>query len=47
MENNLPLRDSHEHLREGSGVFLSAVDMIPKFDPAIRAHLESLKKTQN
>lgn len=44
-ENNLPLRGSHEHIGEaGSGVFLSAVDMISKFDPELRAHVESLNK---
>ncbi|KAK4887409.1 hypothetical protein RN001_003680 [Aquatica leii] len=44
-ENNLPLRGSHEHIGEsGSGVFLSAVDMISKFDPELRAHIESLNK---
>ncbi|KAL4705509.1 hypothetical protein ACJJTC_011451 [Scirpophaga incertulas] len=44
-ENNLPLRGSHERIGEsGSGVFLSAVDMISKFDPELRAHIESLHK---
>nr|CAI5828284.1 unnamed protein product [Callosobruchus analis] len=44
-ENNLPLRGSHERIGEsGSGVFLSAVDMIAKFDPELRAHIESLHK---
>nr|CAI5826314.1 unnamed protein product [Callosobruchus analis] len=44
-ENNLPLRGFHERIGEsGSGVFLSAVDMIAKFDPELRAHIESLHK---
>nr|CAI5841911.1 unnamed protein product [Callosobruchus analis] len=44
-ENNLPLRGSHERIGEsGSGVFLSAVDMIAKFDPELRAHIGSLHK---
>ncbi|KAK4873915.1 hypothetical protein RN001_013275 [Aquatica leii] len=30
--------------KDRSGVFLSAVDMISKFDPELRAHIESLNK---
>ncbi|KAF2897617.1 hypothetical protein ILUMI_08557 [Ignelater luminosus] len=32
------------YLTEGSGVFLSAVDMISQFNPEVRAHIESLGK---
>lgn len=44
-ENNLALRGSNEKIGEpGSGIFLSAVNMIAKYNPKLKAHIDTHKK---
>lgn len=44
-ENNLALRGSNEKIgKPGSGIFLSAVNMIAKYNPELRAHIDNHKK---
>lgn len=41
-ENNLALRGSNEKIgKPGSGIFLSAVNMIAKYNPELRAHIDN------
>lgn len=44
-ENNLALRGSNEKIGEpGSGIFLSIVNMIAKYNPTLKTHIDSHKK---
>ncbi|KMQ87036.1 zinc finger mym-type protein 1-like protein [Lasius niger] len=44
-ENNLALRGSNEKIGEpGSGILLSAVNMIAKYNPKLKAHIDTHKK---